>query len=277
MKIFISADLEGINGVVSPDDINENGSGYKAACKRMTEETNAIIEGLFIGGATEITVCDSHNVAHNINIEDLDNRVLLLRGDTRKDSMVHSIDSSYDGLVLLGYHAKFGTANAILDHSFNPKAIRDIQIDGVSYGELGVNALFAASKGVPLILVTGDSAVKDEAKRFSANVETVVVKYPEGRFSARCLPISKTQQMLKDAAKQAISQIEKYNPVYVSSPLELRIIFQQVNLADGAMRVNGTKRIDAFTVAIYCDSMDDLMAKRQVIFNAALGFYDSSF
>ena len=166
MKIFISADLEGINGVAAPEDVEETGSGYQQARVFMTEEVNAVVSSAFAGGATEVVVCDSHNVAANIKVEQLDDRAQLLRGDTRANSMVHGLDESFDGLILLGYHAKFGTQNAILDHTFSPSMIRDLRVNGVSVGELGFNALFAAEKGVPLIMATGDQSLEKEAKDF---------------------------------------------------------------------------------------------------------------
>ena len=91
----------------------------------MTEEVNAVVGGAFAGGATEVIVCDSHNISANIKVEQLDDRAQLVRGDTRANSMVHGLDESFDGLILLGYHAKFGTQNAILDHTFSPSMIRD--------------------------------------------------------------------------------------------------------------------------------------------------------
>ena len=277
MRIFVSADLEGINGIVAPEDIETCGDGYQLARKLMTEEANAIIEGAFCGGATEVLICDSHNISQNIIYDMLDDRATLLRGDTRRDSMVHSIDSSYAGLILLGYHAKFGTENAILDHSFSPSMIRNITINGISYGELGINSLFAAAKNVPLIMATGDYALSKEAKGFYKDVETVVVKYAEGRFSARCLPRALTQKSLTETAEKAVKNASKKIPVSVPSKLHMEIEFQQVNLADGAMRVKGIKRVGPFTVGIDCSDMTELMATRQVIFNSAAGFYNPLF
>lgn len=277
MKIFISADLEGINGVAAPEDVEEAGSGYQQARVFMTEEVNAVVSGAFAGGATEVIVCDSHNVAANIKVEQLDDRAQLLRGDTRANSMVHGLDESFDGLILLGYHAKFGTQNAILDHTFSPTMIRDLRINGTSVGELGFNALFAAEKGVPLIMATGDQALDKEAKEFYPDVETVVVKFAEGRFCARCLPRIKTQDMLVETAEKAVRRLGDKKPVIVPSPLEMEITFQQVNLADGAMRVPGTRRIDAMTIAVDAADMEEMMAIRQVIFNAAAGFYNPLF
>ena len=120
MRIFISADLEGINGIVAPEDVEEVGAGYQQARIFMTEEVNAVVDGAFAGGATEVVVCDSHNISQNIKVEMLDERAQITRGDTRRNSMVHGLDESFDGLILVGYHAKFGTQNAILDHTFSP-------------------------------------------------------------------------------------------------------------------------------------------------------------
>lgn len=277
MKIFISADLEGINGVVAPEDVEETGSGYQQARIFMTEEANAVICGAFAGGATEVVVCDSHNVSANIKMELLDDRAKLTRGDTRANSMVHGLDESYDGLILLGYHAKFGTQNAILDHTFSPSMIRDIRVNGMSVGELGFNSLFAASKGVPLIMATGDQSLAKEAKDFYSEVETTVVKQAEGRFCATCLPMALTREMLEETAEKAVRLAKEKKPVKVADTLEMEITFQQVNLADGAMRVAGTRRIDAMTVAVTAEDMDQLMAVRQTIFNAASGFYNPMF
>ena len=265
MKIFISADLEGINGVAAPEDVEETGSGYQQARVFMTEEVNAVVSGAFAGGATEVVVCDSHNVAANIKVEQLDDRAQLLRGDTRANSMVHGLDESFDGLILLGYHAKFGTQNAILDHTFSPSMIRDLRVNGVSVGELGFNALFAAEKGVPLIMATGDQSLEKEAKDFYQEVETVVVKYAEGRFCARCLPRIKTQDMLVETAEKAVRQAKEKKPVAVPDSLEMEITFQQVNLADGAMRVTGTRRADAMTVAVKAADMEQDVYKRQLL------------
>lgn len=277
MKIFISADLEGVNGVVAPEDVEEVGGGYQQARVFMTEEVNAVVSGAFAGGATEVIVCDSHNVSANIKVEQLDDRAQLVRGDTRANSMVHGLDESFDGLILLGYHAKFGTQNAILDHTFSPSMIRDLRVNGMSVGELGFNALFAAEKEVPLIMATGDQALEKEAKDFYQDVETVVVKYAEGRFCARCLPRIKTQDLLVEAAEKAVRQAKEKKPVAVPSSPEMEITFQQVNLADGAMRVPGIRRVDAMTVAVASANMEELMAVRQAVFNSAAGFYNPLF
>jgi D-amino peptidase len=323
LKIYISADLEGVNGVVSPEDINWRGSGYQQARQYMADEVNAALSGAFSGGATDVVVCDAHGDSRNLlldcidegvgrkahlypynvihaqsisqdilwegseetpRMDDLrkaggnfDGRVTLLTGEPRKYSMVHGLDSDFSGLICLGYHAKFGTMNAVLDHSYLPAIIRDIRINGTSHGELGVNALFAAAYGVPLIMASGDQALAAEAKLFDPATETVVVKHAEGRFSARCLPINESLKMLRETAMKAVRSASKKRPVATPDAPELEIVFQQVNLADGAMRVWGTVRKDAFTVSIKCADMIELMTTRQTVCQAAAGFYNTAF
>ena len=277
MKIFISADLEGVNGVVSPGDIIPGEPGYEASRVLMTEEVNAVVEGLFQGGATEITVCDSHEIAQNLRYDLLDERVSLISGATRDGSMVHSIDSSYDGLVLLGHHAMFGTQNAVLDHTYDQYLIRELKVNGMPLGDFGLNSLVAAERGVPVIMTSGDDALELEAKAFCPDVEVAVVKKAEGRFCAKCLPKAESKRLLTDTARRAVSTIQERCCVEVPESPVLEITFQQTCMADGTMRVKDIKRTGPMTIEYACSSMSEVMDMRQVISDAAAEFFDRRF
>ena len=277
MKIFISADLEGTNGIVSPGDIIPGEAGYEAARVLMTEEVNAAIEGLYMGGATAVTVCDSHEIAQNIRIDLLVERASFISGATRADSMVHSIDDTYDGLVLLGHHAMFGTKQAVLDHSYDQYLIRELKINGKAYGEVGVNALLASERGVPFIMASGDDALEREAKEFYNDVEVAAVKKAEGRYCAKCLPKAECRKLLVDTAKRAVETAKLKKCVPIPENLTMGVVFQQTCMADGAERVNGVNRISAMEISYECSSMTEYMQMRQVIFQAAAEFYDKRF
>lgn len=277
MKFFISADLEGTNGVVSPGEIIPGELGYEAARILMTEEVNAAVRGLFDAGADEVLVCDSHEVAQNIRVDLLDERAFLLRGDCRPDSMVHSIDSSYDGLLLLGHHAMFGTQNAVLDHTYDQYLIREMKVNDTAYGEVGINALYAAEQGVPFIMASGDDALEKEAQAFCAEVEIAVVKYAQGRYSAKCLPRKAGLDLIYDKAKKAAENAKNVACAKIPEEITMEITFQQTVMADGAERVKGIVRKGPMTVAYKCASMKEYMEMRQVIFRAASEFYDSRF
>jgi len=277
MKIFISADLEGVNGVISPGDIIPGEAGYEASRILMTEEVNAVIEGCFQAGATEITVCDSHEIAQNLRYDLLDERVSLISGGTRDGSMVHSIDSSYDGLILLGHHAMFGTQNAVLDHTYDQYMIRELKVNGIALGEFGLNSLVAAERGVPVIMTSGDDALEKEAKALCPEVEVAVVKKAEGRFCAKCLPKAVSRRLLTDTAFKAVSSLAQRHCMAIPESPVLEITFQQTCMADGTMRVKNIRRTGPMTVEYTCTSMSEVMDMRQVISDAAGEFFDRRF
>lgn len=227
--------------------------------------------------ATAVTVCDSHEIAQNIRIDLLDERASFISGATRADSMVHSIDDTYDGLVLLGHHAMFGTKQAVLDHSYDQYLIRELKINGKAYGEVGVNALLASERGVPFIMASGDDALEREAKEFYNDVEVAAVKKAEGRYCAKCLPKAECRELLVDTAKRAAETAKLKKCVPVPENLTMGVVFQQTCMADGAERVKGVRRIGAMEISYECSSMTEYMQMRQVIFQAAAEFYDKRF
>ncbi len=277
MKFFISADLEGTNGVVSPGEIIPGESGYEAARVLMTEEVNAAVRGLFDAGADEVLVCDSHEIAQNIRVDLLDERAFLIRGDCRPDSMVQSIDSSYDGLILLGHHAMFGTQNAVLDHTYDQHLVRELKVNDTPYGEVGINALYAAEQGVPFIMASGDDALGREAKAFCQEAEIAVVKYAQGRYSAKCLPRKAGLDLIYAKAKRAAENAKAVSCAKIPEKITMEITFQQTVMAEGAERVRGIVRKGPMTVTYKCANMKEYMEMRQVIFRAAGEFYDPRF
>ena len=63
MRIYIVTDLEGVNGVLNFDDwCVPEGRRNETACRFLTEEVNAAVDGFFTGGATEVIVFDGDAV-----------------------------------------------------------------------------------------------------------------------------------------------------------------------------------------------------------------------
>ncbi|MGE5483507.1 MAG: M55 family metallopeptidase [Ignavibacteriales bacterium] len=268
MKIYISADLEGISGVVSPEQTMPEYKDYAMSRELMTGDVNAAIQGLRQAGVDEIVVNDSHHNSRTIDITALDPGAVLISGDTRKFSMMHGLDESFDGAILLGYHARAGTAGAIMDHSYYAKSVLEIRIDGVAHGEIGINTLYAAEMGVPVLLVTGDRAAAAEAVQVNPRLRTVCVKEAQGRFCAKCLPIAASRKMITEAAREAaaeaaVSRREIGLPAVPSQPV-LEIDFPSANLADAACVVPGTERISNRGIRFQCKSVKDLFLWRQV-------------
>lgn len=176
IKVFISVDMEGLAGVVNGPDVNSTGPDYQLFRTIMAGETNAAIEGAYLAGASDVLVRDGHGNKNNLRPSELDPRAKLLRGlSTGPKNMMEGIDSTFDAVVFVGYHAKAGTPNAILEHTSTGNVV-DIAINGVSLPEGGYNALVAGLYGVPVVFVAGDRAVVIQIRALLGPIGGVAVK-----------------------------------------------------------------------------------------------------
>jgi D-amino peptidase len=156
--------MEGLAGVVAAADVSPTGADYAHFRAIMAGETNAAVDGAFRAGATEVLVRDSHGDKRNLLPADVDPRARLLRGASAgPKNMMEGIDSTFAAVVFVGYHAKAGTPNAILEHTSTGNVV-DLAINGVSLPEAGYNALTAGLYGVPVVFVSGDRAVVDQVR-----------------------------------------------------------------------------------------------------------------
>src|SRR5438067_739184 len=113
-------------------------------------QANAAVEGAVAAGATRVVVNDSHWFMRNLLAEELHHAAELVAGDPKPRSMVQGIDEQegFDAALFVGYHARAGTRNAILDHTYADR-IYEVRLNGKPVGELGINAAFAGVCGVP--------------------------------------------------------------------------------------------------------------------------------
>jgi D-amino peptidase len=245
MKILIAADMEGITGVVSWDQVNPNHAEYARFRRLMTSDVNAAICGAFEGGATEVTVSDGHNKHRNILIEELDPRARLNSGTPSPFSMVQGINTDVDGVIYVGYHARIGAQYAILEHTWSDERVADLQINGQPFGEIGLNAAVGGHFGVPVLMISGDKAACAEATALLGPVETVIVKTASSRMSAELLPPAVTQEMIQAGARKAVQRLangQAPQPLRLQPPIHMAIDFVQSEMADEAALLPGAQR-----------------------------------
>jgi D-amino peptidase len=247
MKIYISADIEGIGCVVRQEQSAPDGREYRWARKMMTEEVNAAIRGAFDGGAHEVVVADSHNVGLNLIPEELDARAELIMGSPRPLCMMDGIDQDFDAAFLVGYHGKAGTADSNLVHIFN-RRIAAVRVNSMDIGEIGISAGLAGFFGTPVALVTGDDRAVGEAARLLPGVETVEVKKAIGAYAARCLLPEKTRALIYEGARRTMKRIGSWPLFQVDPPVELIVRFTTASSADRVLRMPGIERQDGLTV-----------------------------
>lgn len=247
MKVYISIDMEGVSGIVNSEQTIPGGQGYELACKLMTEEANAAILGARAGGASEVVVNDSHNTMRNLLIDQLDPWADLISGSPKPNGMMEGLDDSFDVVFFVGYHARAGTENAILDHTYSGKVVAHVELNGRPVGEIGLNAALAGHYGVPVGLVTGDQAATDEARALlGANLKVVTAKRAVGHQAAICLHPEEVQSLIRQAADEALGAAVA--PVQMEEPVVLRVRLKSSLMADFASLIPGSRRLDGYTL-----------------------------
>ncbi|MGB9835587.1 MAG: M55 family metallopeptidase [Candidatus Saccharicenans sp.] len=243
LRIFISVDMEGIWGVVSASQCSSDSPEYQIARKWMAEEVNAVIQGLLEAGATEVVVNDSHGSMRNIIASELDRRATLISGSPKPLSMMEGIDGSFQGCVFVGYHARAGSAPAILDHTISGAAVYAIKINGQEMPELGINAAIAGFFKVPVIMLTGDTETCQQAQELLGSQLTVVpVKEAVGRLAARNFPRDRVLADLKEGAKKAVASAGSVRPFELNPPFKFELEFHNSNQAEPGLLIPGVKR-----------------------------------
>ena len=220
LKVFISVDMEGIAGVVTSEECSSSGPDYGYFRRIMSLEANAAVLGAFEAGATEVVVRDSHGSARNILPDLMDPRAKLLRDWSGSPMvMMEGIDESFDAVVFIGYHARAGTADAIIDHTSTGN-VTDFSINGRSLPEAGFNALMAGHFGVPVVFVAGDQAVVDQVIEHFTGVGTFATKMGMGAASLGLHP-EVAREGIRAGVARAVGNLDAAEPFTMAKPYTL--------------------------------------------------------
>ena len=223
MRVQIMTDMEGVSGIVAWEQVNGGEPMYEEGRRLYTEEINAAVRGAAAAGATEIVVVDCHGAGGPWNFNSLVPELL----DPRCEWVAHHTWSRYldtleagcDAVLLVGMHAKAGTADGVLSHTISTVRWRHLWFNGQDVGEVGVNAALCGCYNAPVLLVTGDEAVcRESTELLGDGLTTVAVKKGLSRYAARQIPPVRARQMIEDGARQALSDLSAVPPYQLSSP-----------------------------------------------------------
>ena len=242
MKVLISADLEGISGVVHSDQIHPNGEFYKETLQKWAQELNAVVSGLREAGAEYIVINDAHNHMRNLNNAMVPNATIV-SGWQRTFSMMTTIEEGYDACFFLGYHAMAGK-KAVLSHTYRPRIIKQVFLNKIEVGEVGLNAALAGFYNVPLALISGDEEACMEAKTLlGSQVISVPTKRGLSRYSALSYPFDINLKNLKAASIKTIKEKASWKVYKVTSPTTISVVFSESNHADACELIPNIKRV----------------------------------
>jgi len=258
LKIYISADMEGITGVVTGEQLGPTGFEYARFREFMTQEVNAAIEAARAAGATEIVVSDSHGNGQNLLLEKLPRDILLIRSWPRPLMMMQGIDETFAGVIFIGYHTATTNSQGVRAHTISSARLADVRLKGVSVSEAGLNAAIAGQFNVPVIMVSGDDAVVKETQALLGNVEGAVVKWASGFHSAKTLMPEAGQQLIREKVKSAMARIKDFKPYKLAAPVQLDVRFKNYRPSEVLSYLSVVERVDAHSIRYVGKDMLDV-------------------
>ena len=262
MKVFVSTDLEGTAGVVDWSQCVPGQGDYDYYRGLLQAEVNAAIEGAADAGATDFLVNDSHSTMRNLRPDALAGNARYLSGRHKPLYMMQGLDDSFDAIFFISYHGSMSSRSA-LSHTYNPRAIAEVSLNGTVVGESGINALVARAFGVPIVLVTGDEITAAEAQKVSPGIHTAVVKRAVTRFAADSMHPHAACALIAEQARAAVAGLPAASAPAITLPATLDVTFRNADLAEMATWVSGVELTGTTTVAIRDD--DPLRVFRRFI------------
>jgi D-amino peptidase len=249
MRIYISADIEGIAGVVSPENTAPGRFEYEPARDWMTEAVLAACETARELGAEEVVVSDSHGKGQNIRYERMPPYVQLVRSWPRPLGMMQGIEvGDYAGALLLGYHAGATNPNGVLAHTMSTELFQEVRLNGRVVSEAAISAAIAGHFGAPVLMVAGDDVAVAETVELLGDVATAVLKTSYGRASAMTVSPAVADRRLRDGVRAAIERAGEATPYVIEGPIELDLRLRTRFVAEWLDYLDCIERLDAFTI-----------------------------
>jgi D-amino peptidase len=263
-KVYISVDMEGISGVNGDDQTSAGQPEYARARKLMAEDANAAIRGAFEGGATTVVVNDSHGGQRNLLPEDLDPRASLISHSFKRHGMMEGLDETFDAVIFVGYHAKADAPRGLFAHT-GSGVVRDLQINGRSVGEGGMNAALAAWYGVPVVSVSGDDVAIAEVKESVPGVRGVAVKRAINIRAAELKPLPIARREIQEAARDGVAHVKKPAPER-RGPYRVQLRYRNFTYPEVATAFKEIELVAPDTIAFTRDTMPETYRLIRVLY-----------
>lgn len=261
MNIYIMADAEGISGIYDSEQVSTApGSRYAEGRERMTRDINVCAEACKEAGAELVYVRDCHGGGSNILWDKISPCAdFCIIGSTGQDRFPGLDDC--DAVILLGYHAMAGTPGAILEHTMSSKAVQNYWINGRLSGETAVDAGIVGDRGKPVILVSGDDKVCQEAASLLPWVVTAEVKKGITWSGGMLLPPERAYAVLREKTREAITKFAGMKPLVYEKPVRLRMECVERTVLPGQYAKPYMKIIDGRTYEVEGATMEEALFK----------------
>jgi D-amino peptidase len=263
IKILLYYDMEGISGQNDMRSLSFGNEEYDQARVWLTNDVNAVIEGLFTGGADEVHVVDAHgsgNPDPDILVEKMDNRAQLVSKDAPFDAYTALTEEGiYDGVAVVCMHSKTGgggfaahTYTIGMDWILNDISINETEIITYSWGRAGV----------PVIFASGDDKLEEQLEWMDW-LEYVRVKIAKGAGDAELIPFEEVHQNMREAAKRAVENLPNSKAVHLTKPIkaQLRAVYPaRLNQLNGVPGIDYKDQTVTFMAENFQDAYNGITA-----------------
>lgn len=256
MNVYIMVDMEGISGIMTRDHVVKGSPLYAEGRRYMTADINVCVRAAKEAGAEKVYVRDCHSDGMNVIYSDLcpeaDGYIMGCTGQNRFPFL-----EECDAVILLGYHAMAGTPMGTLEHSMSSAGIQNYHINGALAGETAIDAGIAGDYGKPVIMVSGDDKVCEEAKALLPWVVTAEVKKGLSWHGAMLLPQAKAHALLREKTIEAIRGGALAKPLVYEKPITLRVELVERGTLPLEYAKPYMKMIDGRTFEVTGDTMEE--------------------
>ena len=260
-RIFISSDIEGTCGICDWSETELGHQNYEPFRRQMTAEVAAACQGVTAGGADDIFVKDAHDSARNLIPAELPQNIQIFRGwGSDIHSMVSGLDASFSGIIFTGYHSSSNPDASPLAHTMNLQNT-SVRINGIQTSELVINAFAAAYYDVPLLMVTGDLGVCEQAKRLNPNIYTVPVQHGRGSGTVSIHPaeaVRRIRETAETAVRDGLANPEKFR-IDLPNKFDVEVEFRVHNKARRGSFYPGVRQTGPRTIAFSSDAYYDVL------------------
>ena len=258
LKVYISADMEGVVGVVTGDHLGPGGFEYQKAREWLTEEVNTAIRAAKAAGATDIVVSDSHGNGENILLDLLPTDVRLVRSWPRPLMMMQGIDESFDAVLFIGYHASTTNPRGVRAHTMSSGTLTAIKLNGVAVPEAVINAAIAGHFGVPVVMISGVNVIIEEAEDLLGDLEGAVLKEAYGFHSAITVHPEVAYKIIHEKVTAALNRLDDFEPYRLEGPIRVEVSFKNYLPAELLSYLSIVDRVDSHSIGFTGEDMVEI-------------------
>ena len=257
-SIYISADMEGVVGAVTGDQLGPSGFEYQEFRELMTAEVNAAIRAARRAGATRILVSDSHGNGQNLLLDRLPPDIQLVRSWPRPLMMMEGVDETFDGAIFIGYHASTTNTQGVRAHTLSSANLTAVRLNGIPVSEAGLNAAIAGHFGVPVLMISGDDAIVAEARDLLGDVEGAAVKQAISFHAATTLMPQAALELIGEKVESAMKRIDQFRPYEMETPIELEVSFKNYRPIQLLSYLPIVQQVDSHTIRYVAEDMVEI-------------------